>query len=332
MNNRKAVFPIRSYSLDPLSDVLSMLRVRSTATTRFEGRGRWAMSFRPYESHLKFGCVLSGSFLLQMDGARDAVRLDEGDFYLLLNGAPFSTFATASDLHGPRRSGSEVYRSHRDSDGVVRFAGRQGRAGAAVPHVALASARFVFEGEATELLLRHLPPMLHLRAGAAAARPLAGLLHLLRLELEAPHAGGALARTHLGGLLLIQMLRAHLSSADMPLGWLQALADPRISAALAAAHADIARPWTLDELAGQAHMSRTAFAVRFKALVGMTAVDYLTHWRMAVARDALRRGGENIARIAERVGYQSETAFSAAFKRSTGDSPGRYRARQQAVA
>lgn len=311
-----------------------MLRVRSTATTRFEGRGRWAMSFRPYESHVKFGCVLSGSFLLQMDGAAEAVRLEAGDFYLLLNGAPFTTFATAADLRGPRHSGSEIYRSHRGSDGVVRFTGRDGpasRAGA-VPHVALASARFVFEGEATDLLLRHLPPMLHLRADAAAVRPLAGLLQLLRLELEAQHAGGALARTHLGGLLLIQMLRAHLAEADRPRGWLHALADPRISAALAAAHADIARPWTLDELAGQAHMSRTAFAVRFKALVGMTALDYLTHWRMAVARDALRRGDENIARIAERVGYQSETAFSAAFKRSTGDSPGRYRTRQQPAA
>lgn len=317
--------------MDPLSDVLSMLRVRSTATTRFEGRGRWAMSFQPYESHVKFGCVLSGSFLLQMDGAAEAVRLDAGDFYLLLNGAPFITFATASDLRGPRHSGSEIYHSHRDGDGVVRFTGRAGPTGA-TPHVALASARFVFEGEATELLLRHLPPMLHLRADAAAVRPLAGLLQLLRLELDAPHAGGALARTHLGGLLLIQMLRAHLANADRPRGWLHALSDPRISAALAAAHADIAHPWTLDALAGQAHMSRTAFAVRFKALVGMTALDYLTHWRMAVARDALQRGGENIARIAERVGYQSETAFSAAFKRATGDSPGRYRARQQSAA
>jgi AraC-like DNA-binding protein len=93
-------------------------------------------------------------------------------------------------------------------------------------------------------------------------------------------------------------------------------------------HADLAHSWTVQSLANVAGMSRTAFAVRFKELVGTTPLDYLNGWRMRVARQALTESDERLARVAERVGYLSETAFSAAFKRVTGQSPGRFRTSQ----
>jgi len=316
--------------MDPLSDVLSLLRVRSGLVSRFEGRGAWAFAFPEYASHIKFGCVLSGSFLLQIEGAAHPSALNEGDFYLLTNGLPFSTFASAADLASLRRNGPETYRAHRDDDGVVRYEGRMA-VGKVNPQVGLASGRFMFEGEAAPLLLRHLPPLIHLRAADVATRPLADLLALLRWEVQERRAGATMAQTHVAGLLLIQALRAQLAAAVQPEGWLRAMADARVGAALAAMHDDLAQAWTVDRLAQVAHMSRTAFAVRFKRLVGTTPLDYLTGWRMMVARDALRRGTDTIARISDRVGYQSETSFSAAFKRSTGRSPGSYRAHSAAL-
>ena len=108
-------------------------------------------------------------------------------------------------------------------------------------------------------------------------------------------------------------------------GWLGALADPKIGAALGRMHADIARRWKVEDLAAAVAMSRTSFTERFKTLVGMPPLSYLIRWRMAVASSALRTTKEPLSEIAERVGYGSDTAFNSAFKKMTGDSPGRYR-------
>ncbi|SFP83064.1 AraC family transcriptional regulator [Variovorax sp. 770b2] len=311
--------------MDPLSDVLSMLTVSSTLSSRFEARGRWALRYSQYASHIKLGCVLEGRFRLDVDGAAAPVVLEAGDFFLLTNGLPFSA---SSDPPGPLRDGTQLNRDHRGPDGVVRYDGQGAEDGT---RVALASGRFALAGEAGELLLRHLPPLIHLRASDPGARPLVGLLDLLGWETAEMRPGSSIARTNLAALVLVQALRVHLANAPQPEGWLGAMADARIGAALSQMHADIAQPWTVERLAQSAGMSRTAFAVRFKALTGSTPLDYLGGWRMTVARNALRHGEEGIARIAERVGYQSETAFSAAFKRETGESPGRFRTQARAT-
>jgi AraC-like DNA-binding protein len=103
------------------------------------------------------------------------------------------------------------------------------------------------------------------------------------------------------------------------------LADPRTAAALRALHADIRHGWTVDRLAATAGMSRSAFAARFSRIVGLPPIDYLLHWRMAVAKDALRRG-HRLTAVALDCGYQSVSAFSVAFSRTVGRSPSRYAA------
>jgi AraC-like DNA-binding protein len=160
------------------------------------------------------------------------------------------------------------------------------------------------------------------RPGLRAARELAG---------AAPAGGERHAAGHIGrenepgrdgaGATL----RIFLSNTPQPEGWLGAMADPRVGAALSSLHGDLAHRWTVESLAAAAGMSRTAFAVRFKSPTGTTPLDYLRVWRMTVARSALKDSDEAIAGIAERVGYLSDTAFSAAFKRQTGQSPGRFR-------
>src|SRR5262249_10241063 len=133
-------------------------------------------------------------------------------------------------------------------------------------------------------------------------------------------------------ILFVQVLRAWL--ADQPKGgggWLGALKDPRISAALAAIHEHPARPWTVSELAAQARSSRAPFAARFRALVGGPPLAYLTGWRMQVAAGLLHRETLSIGEVAARVGYESEPAFNKAFKRATGITPGAFRRQKSAA-
>jgi AraC-like DNA-binding protein len=106
-------------------------------------------------------------------------------------------------------------------------------------------------------------------------------------------------------------------------GWIGALSDPKIGAGLRLLHRDVSRNWKVEELARSVGMSRSAFALRFKTLVGVPPLDYLLRWRMQRARDLLRRN-DNVATVAFRLGYQSESAFGNAFKRIYGRSPKRY--------
>jgi AraC-like DNA-binding protein len=257
--------------MDPLSDVLATLTLSSTLSSRFEGRGDWALRFPAYR-HMKFGGVLAGGFQLWVDGEPQPVRLKVGDFYLLTNGMPFvSASSRSADPRRRAEDGPQAYRRHRDGHGIVRLDGRGAGVDAAV-------------------------------------------------------SGVSLAKGGLATLVLVHALRAYLGASQPPEGWLGAIADPRVGAALAALHEDPAQRWTVERLARTAGMSRTAFALRFKQLAGATPLDYLARWRMTLARRALRHSDEAIAGIAERVGYLSDTAFSSAFKRATGQSPARFRA------
>ncbi len=126
-------------------------------------------------------------------------------------------------------------------------------------------------------------------------------------------------------MMLVQALRLYLAEGvGRSVGWLFALADPQMAAAIGAMHADPGAHWTLQALAGRAGMSRSSFAQKFKAAVGSSPMDYLTRWRMLLAGDRLANGAEPVSVIALSLGYDSESAFSTAFKRVMGCPPRRY--------
>ncbi|MDB5819619.1 MAG: putative transcriptional regulator, AraC family [Rhizobacter sp.] len=309
--------------MDPLSDVLSMLKVDSTLSSHFYGRGAWAFRYPGYP-HLKFGRVSHGTLHVwtpDRAAACESIELHAGDFYLLTQG---HSYVTSSMRRGPHteapviQDGVAMHVAARDT-GVVSY-------GAGEPVVAVSSGRFTFTGEADRLLLRHLPPLIHLRSGDEGAKSLAALLELLQRETADLRPGAAIARTSLAALVLVQALRVYLGRAERSEGWLAAVVDPRIGRALAAIHAFPAHGWTVGSLARTAGMSRTTFADRFRDLAGTTPIDYLSGWRMTVARRALRASDDSISVIAERVGYFSEAAFSTAFRRINGRSPRRFRA------
>jgi len=129
--------------------------------------------------------------------------------------------------------------------------------------------------------------------------------------------------TRLVEVLLIEALRST-PGEDTPAGLLRGLADARLAPALRAMHGHVARPWTVPQLAKAAALSRSGFFERFTRTVGVTPMEYLLGWRMAVARDLLRRRDFGIAEVAERVGYGSASTFSTAFSRHVGQPPSRY--------
>jgi transcriptional regulator GlxA family with amidase domain len=129
--------------------------------------------------------------------------------------------------------------------------------------------------------------------------------------------------TRLVEVLLIEALRST-SGEDAPPGLLRGLADARLAPAIRQMHGQLARSWTVAELANPAALSRSAFFERFTRTVGLPPMEYLLAWRMAVAKDLLRRQDLGISEIAERVGYGSASTFSTAFSRHVGQAPSRY--------
>lgn len=151
------------------------------------------------------------------------------------------------------------------------------------------------------------------------------LASLLVCEIESPSAGTSLVLEHLAQIILVYMLRAHSGNTGRPSGWLAALADNGVGAALRAMHADVSRRWTLADLSEIAQMSRSAFAAAFKAIVGTAPLTYLINWRMTLAREAVRGSNLSNSEVAAAIGYESESAFSTAFRREIGCSPSQYR-------
>jgi AraC-like DNA-binding protein len=182
-----------------------------------------------------------------------------------------------------------------------------------------------FDDSNASLLTDLLPPLVIVRAADPRGNELGQLITLLATEVEATAAGGPLVQNHLAQILLVHMLRAHAGQTDQPTGWLGALNQDGIGAALRAVHADVAHSWTLQELADISHMSRSAFAQSFKNHVGVPPLDYLIRWRMNLARNALARDTLSISELARATGYQSESAFSTAFRRVVGSSPTKFR-------
>ncbi len=274
------------------------------------------MRFPPYR-HVKFGGVLRGSFWLWVEGASERIKLEEGDFYLLTSG---QSYCSASDPDQPCQDGRRIFDTHKDSDGVVRF-GNSGEQLIAV------GGRFEFDDTTSDMLLRQLPPLIHLPVASQRSRSLRAILELLAAETQAVQPGTAITAGSIANLVLVQSLRTHLEAASsQPASWLRALTDPQIGATLCLMHSDPARPWRIEELAAATAMSRTTFMQRFKALVGLPPLEYLLRWRMTLASARLREGHKSLAQIAESVGYGSSSAFSLAFKRTTGQSPGHFRA------
>ena len=298
--------------MDPLSDVLSLLKPRSYVAGGFDVGGNLAVRFGRHDG-VKCYSVVSGQIWLQVEGVSDPVRLTTGDCFLLPRGWPFRL---ATDLTAAPVDALSVLANARRSGGVIIVNGGG--------ECLVIGGHFALIGDHAGMLLGALPPIVHIRKESDKAA-MRWSLERMRQELREGEPGGFLMAQHLAHLMLLQALRLHLAEASgASVGWLFALSDKHIGAAITAVHDAPAHPWTLQTLAERAGMSRSTFALRFKERVGESPMEYLTRWRMLLAGDRLMNSSDPVSLIARSLGYESESAFSTAFKRVMGRSPRQY--------
>lgn len=254
--------------------------------------------------------MLDGSCFLDPDGI-DALKLNKGDFVLL---PVMPSFTLASDL--------DITPMHVDLDPA-----RETHYGSDSGPVTMRmlGGYFRFDRANAPLLVKLLPSMVHIDREAQGAMRVRQIVELIADEAETDRPGRTLILERLVEVLLVEALRFHSTSAAREeQGLLAGLSDPALAGALREIHVDVTRRWTVEQLARTAGMSRAVFAERFTRKVGMPPMQYLLEWRVALAKDMLRNERPPLAEVAERVGYQSASAFSTAFTRLTGRTPSEF--------
>jgi AraC-like DNA-binding protein len=304
--------------MDVLTDVLETLRARGACYARLAARAPFGVSLAG-GSLAAFHLVLEGSCSLAVEG-QPGIELHGGDLVAIPHGlshsitdVPGSATERLRDLLGKER---------KPGPATLEIGGR-GKG------TTLICGKIEFERTEGHPLLGALPPVIHLRGGSSAlVEWLDPTLRFIASEAGSKRPGAQTVVSRLADVLFIQIVRGHLATVDPETsGWLGALGDPQIGAALGLIHESPGNAWTVQSLASSAGMSRSAFASRFARLVGEPPLHYLTRWRMQKAQSLLREGRTSLSDVAARVGYDSEAAFSKAFKRAVGAAPGAYRRR-----
>ena len=301
-----------SWVVDVLTDLLQRSRARGALFSHSTVHGTWGVRFQA-AGRLSVHAIVAGEAHLWAQETEQALRLTAGDVVLVREsiehqmahqpGAPVIPFGELPVDGAPRGRILEG-----DGPATVFFCGA-----------------YDFEGDLWRPMLDSLPAVVPTRP--APGSTLRATMDLLGREIMNDASGQQALLDRLLDVALIQILRQQFTaSGEAAPPWFRARADPHIGPALHALHAAPARPWTVAELAGAANLSRSAFARRFTALLGVAPLTYLAEWRMSLARERLRHGDERLAAIAYALGYASEFAFAAAFKRHHGTAPGRWRA------
>jgi len=298
--------------VDPLAEIVSLLQPGAPFSKVVVASAPWAVR-RTEMGRPFYFAVLDGSCHLTVDGPAqsETITLNAGDFALI---PAARSFATSSLDRLPPRADEVVTTPIAAMEGGARVGDPQG-----VVDVRMLVGNCVFGSSDAALLLPLLPQWVHVRGEPR----LSTLVQLLGDETRTDRPARDIVMARLLEVLLIEALRSNASTAASP-GLVRGLSDPKLALALRLMHAKPATPWSVAQLAREAAMSRSAFFDRFSRAVGVTPMDYLQAWRMAVAKQLLRQREVAIADIAERVGYSSVSAFGVAFTRQVGVPPGRY--------
>jgi AraC-like DNA-binding protein len=310
--------------VDPLSDLLRVVRLDGAFFYAVEGAGSWSIDtvpvreltprIMPNAEHLiAYHVITQGRCYGGLIG-EDQIELAQGDVIVFPHGDAH-IMSSAPDLRVP----SHIHATTSTGYGqTVVLGGQQSR------DVSLVCGFLGCDRRPFNPLLSALPRRMHLRGLSSGW--LDSFTRRLTEESRLGRPGANSVLTRLAELMFLDVLRHYLE--DLPAGqtgWLAGLRDEVVGRVLRLFHGEPARPWTLDELARESASSRSNLAKQFAALVGQPPMQYLTQWRMQVAANLLTQGGGKVAAIGAEVGYDSEAAFSRAFKKATGLSPGAWR-------
>jgi AraC-like DNA-binding protein len=303
--------------MDVLTDTLASMRTGRASSVRTEARAPWGLRFRRIAG-AGFHVVLHGTCWL-LAPKSDPLALSPGDLVFLRTGCEH----VLCDAPG-----SPVQDFVPDRIDATSPIGRITIDGPGATTVLLCGA-YQLDQARPHPLLRTLPEVIYLPARPGRHPALQGAISLLGAELEDQGPGSDGIVPALVDALLLYVIRAWLDEHGE--GWALALGDASIAHALRSIHQSPEHPWTVEELAAQAALSRPAFARRFTALVGEPPLTYLTRWRMTLSARLLAESNPSLKMLAERTGYGNEFAFAKAFKREFGVAPGQYRRDRQAA-
>lgn len=304
--------------MDVLSDVLAVLQTGRPFAGRFPRTAPWSNRHRSHPDGFGVQIMVRGDAIVTT-GTGATLTLEEGDVLVLPRGSAH----TVADAPG-RPPGPPCTVGEERAGAVLRAADSP-----STTHVAVCIAYEMAPGRGHPLLAA-MPDFIHLPADPAARPELADAVAMLDRELRAERSGGDTLVPALVDAVLMYLLRALLEGNTRHCGfdgWSAALADLSVRAALEAIHSEPERQWTVASLGEVAGLSRSAFSRRFTELVGQPPLSYLTFWRLTLAARLLTDTDAPLASVARRVGYASEFAFAAAFKRDFGQAPGRFRKR-----
>jgi AraC-like DNA-binding protein len=319
--------------LDPITDIFRTMHVTAFGQHRLEATAPWGL-IQEKETEEKvtpsgkknsptdlahFAMLSRGNCWLSVQGIPDPFPLTGGDCFLL--GRDTSIVMRDSQRTRPRWSFREI------GDQAIGNVAHCGGGGAPTTIVC---GSMSFDRASLRPITQLLPSFILIKAEQARTLALHDTMRALASEMAEQVPGSEIVANRLAEVLFIQMLRAHIASGpehnrpERNKGWLRAVFDPQIGAALSAIHDSVNTPWTVESLAEAAGMSRSAFAARFKELLGQTPLEYVTEWRMQKAMQLLEQRDKKLIDVARSVGYESDAAFSKAFKRVVGANPGEY--------
>jgi len=314
--------------LDTITDIFNTMHVTAVVNAKVEATAPWGLVHHAEDQakhtqyskkgispfHLvHFGMVSRGNCWLNVQGVSESIPLTGGDFFLVAPGLSYT-------LRDHPRTAARSFCAAAPSDGsnVIRYGG------GGIP-TTIISGMISFDALRVKPITQLLPNLILIKADQARSFALHTTLQTLASEIAEPAPGSEVVANRLAEVLFIQSLRAHMGSATCKQGWLRAIFDSQIGAALKSIHQDVNGAWTVESLAVIASMSRSAFAVRFKELLGQTPLEYVTEWRMQKAIQLLKQRDKKLVDVAQSVGYESDAAFGKAFKRVVGLTPGEYR-------
>jgi AraC-like DNA-binding protein len=300
---------------DTLSEVLQDLRLTGASYCRTEMRAPWGIEIRPEEGAI-FHFVIEGACSLRTSGG-ETFRLETGDVVLLPRGSGHVL------VDSPGSATRPLYELARERVGDLTFR-LQGKGRGA--RTLLVCCGIAFEASALHPLLNMMPEVLLVRHGGSEDPAFAPLLETMASEVREQRMGAATVMARLADILVTRVIRAWAETrADAANGWLAAIRDPQIGAALAAFHRSPERSWSVESLAAKAHLSRSQFSERFRASLGVAPARYVASFRMHLATRWLASERLSVGEVAARLGYDSEPSFSRAFKRIVGKPPSELR-------
>ncbi|WP_434355354.1 AraC family transcriptional regulator [Parasalinivibrio latis] len=299
---------------DPLGETLYQLRLNGSLYCYSELTAPWGIDMPALDDKMMIHIVTEGTCWLRV-GSEDPVQLQSGHLALVPKGQGHSI---CDQMGSPLTGLFDIPVTHLSERYEIMKHGGGGET------TRLTCGVVSFDHAAGRQLIQQLPHVLTIDSwDDGSSHWLQSLLRFIALEAKELKPGGETVITHLADILVIQAIRNWVDHApEARTGWFAALRDRKIGAALTAIHRQPEAPWTVDSLAREAGMSRSGFSARFTDLVGDTVKHYLTRWRMQVATVKLKHGNTSITTLSEELGYHSEAAFSRAFKRVTGYSPG----------